>query len=225
MMIFLLVFFMSGYLTINVLLKKQINVICPDVRGKTVEEAKRLVENKGLSLSVLRYERRNDVPLNHITVQKPEANISTRLGRTVMVIVSEGPELIPLPFLEGKTLPSAEEMLKEKDIKIEKIIYAPHPKSGKIIAQSPKGGDEIIKGKGVTLLVGTEENKYFFMPDFKDMTARDLTDEMINKNIKYKINYILSEQMSAKISMTTSVPPKTIFKNDTEIEINVLSGG
>jgi len=225
MLIFLIVFSFSGYLTINILLKRQINVVCPDVRGKTVEEAKRLLEKNGLSLSISRYERRNDVPLNHITVQKPEANISTRLGRTVMVIVSEGPELIPLPVLEGKSIVNAEEILREKDIQISKVIYAPHPKTGRVIAQTPKGGEDIIKGKGVTLLVGIDEDRYYLMPETYDMTSRDLTDEMNNKHIKYRVNYMLSDQISAKIGITTSVPQKTIFKNDKEIEINVLTGG
>jgi eukaryotic-like serine/threonine-protein kinase len=224
-MIFLFAFCFSAYLTIDILLKRQINVICPDIRGKTVEEAKRLVENKGLSLNVSRYERRNDVPYNHITVQRPEANISTRLGRTVMVIVSEGPELIPLPILEGKSLADAEGILKENDIEIVKTIYAPHPKAGKVIAQIPKGGEDVIKGKGVTLFVGIEEDQYFLMPDYKDMTPRDLAGEMSSKNIKHKVNYILEEQNSTKMTITTSVPPKKIFKKDGEIEINVSSGG
>jgi beta-lactam-binding protein with PASTA domain len=221
--IFIFVFSFSAYLTINILLKRQINVICPDIRGKTVEDAKRLVENKGLSLSISRYERRNDVPYNHITVQRPEANISTRLGRTVMVIVSEGPELIPLPILEGKSLADAENILKEKNIEIEKIIYVPHPKAGKVVAQIPKG--DVIKGKGITLFVGVEEDQYFLMPAYKDMTPRDLAEEMAGKNIKHKVSYVLEEQNSTKMTITTSVPPKMIFKNDGEIEIKVLSGG
>jgi beta-lactam-binding protein with PASTA domain len=223
--IFIFVFFFSAYLTINILLKRQINVICPDIRGKTIEDAKRLVENKGLSLSISRYERRNDVPYNHITVQRPEANISTRLGRTVMVIVSEGPELIPLPTLEGKSLADAEGILKEKNIEIAKTIHVPHPKAGKVVAQTPKGGKDVIKGKGITLFVGIEENQYFLMPDYKDMTPRDLVEGMAGKNIKHKIDYILEGQNSTKMAITTSVPPKMIFKNDGEIEIKILSGG
>jgi serine/threonine-protein kinase len=221
--IFIFVFSFSAYLTINILLKRQINVICPDIRGKIVDDAKRLVENKGLSLSISRYERRNDVPYNHITVQRPEANISTRLGRTVMVIVSEGPELIPLPILEGKSLADAEGILKENNIEIEKTIYVPHPKAGKVVAQIPKG--DVIKGKGITLFVGVEEDQYFLMPDYKDMTPRDLAEEMAGKNIKHKVSYALEEQNSTKMTITTSVPPKMIFKNDGEIEIKVLSGG
>jgi len=223
--IFIFVFSFSAYLTINILLKRQISVICPDIRGGTVDDAKRLVESKGLSLSISRYERRNDVPYNHITVQRPEANISTRLGRTVMVIVSEGPELITVPTLEGKSLADAEDILKEKNIEIEKTMRVPHPKAGRVIAQMPKGGEDVIKGKSVTLFVGVEEDQYFLMPDYKDMTPRDLDEEMAGKNIRHRIDYVREEKNSTKMTITTSVPPKMIFKNDGEIEIKVLSGG
>ena len=67
-----LVFGLSTYLTISLLLKFQQTTVCPDVRGKTVEDARELLRKKDLALVVLRYERRNDVPYNHITVQKPE---------------------------------------------------------------------------------------------------------------------------------------------------------
>jgi len=224
-LVFIAVFFFSGYLTINVLLKRQINVLCPDIRGKTIEDAKRLTEAKGLSLSISRYERRNDVPLNHITVQRPEANIPTRLGRTVMVIVSEGPELIQIPVIEGKSLAEAEDILSQKNIEIEKVIYIPHQKEEKIVAQIPKSGEDIVKGKGITVLVGTKQDKFYIMPDFKDMTPRDLTEEMTNKNIKHSIGYEIDEKISSKMIIKTSVAPKTVFKNDSELEIKVLSGG
>jgi beta-lactam-binding protein with PASTA domain len=73
-----IVFGLSTYFTISLLLKFQQTTVCPDIRGKTVEDAREIVRNKGLTLAVLRYERRNDVPYNHITVQKPDANISTK---------------------------------------------------------------------------------------------------------------------------------------------------
>ena len=38
--------FVSVYLTIGLLLKSGGNVICPDIRGKTVDEARRLQKNR-----------------------------------------------------------------------------------------------------------------------------------------------------------------------------------
>jgi eukaryotic-like serine/threonine-protein kinase len=225
----MVVFLLSGYFTVNVLLKTGETVICPDIRGKNVDEAKQLVQSKGLSLSVMKYERRNDVPYNHITVQKPEANISIRKGRIVLVMVSEGPELIQVPKLVGQSVEAAEEILKSIKLEIEKTILVPSDKVGKVIVQIPGEGENVTEGKnGVILFVGTEEKRLYVMPDVKGLDLAELTNEMEKKGIKYRATYIYGRGdyfSRSKSALETSVPSRTIFKRSDEIEIRVPNGG
>ncbi len=219
------VFFLSSYMTINILLKTGTTVICPDVRGQKIEDAKRLMENRGLSLSVVRYEPRNDVPYGYITVQKPEANITVRTGRVVMVLVSEGPELIEIPSFLSRPLEEVEAALREKQIEIGKIIYVPYKKPGRVVAQVPEVGTKLLQGSGVTLFVGQEPSTYYLMPDRKDIDMRALAEELDNKKIKYRLTYgkddFFSPTPGPKIAPT---PPNTIFSRDNEIIINVSGG-
>jgi beta-lactam-binding protein with PASTA domain len=221
------VFLLSLYATVNVLLRTGETVICPDIRGKIVDEAKQIVQKEGLSLSVMKYERRNDVPYNHITVQKPEANISVRKGRIVLVMVSEGPELIQVPRLVGQSIEAAEEILKGINLKIEKTIYVPGEKTGTVILQIPKDGEDVVEGKnGVVLFVGAAAKEFYMMPDIKGLDLSELANELDKKGIKYKATYARSTFFSRSNStLETSVPPKTIFKGDDEIEIRVPNGG
>ena len=214
------VFAFSTYFTISIILKGQETTFCPDIRGKTVEEARRLVQSEGLSFTVLRYERRNDVPYNHVTIQKPDANISTRKGRIVYVIVSEGPELIKAPGLIGQSLEDAQGMLEAKKLTLDKIITIPHAKAGKVIAQIPVEGTEILEQSKVILIVGSEQKAYFLFPDNKNMNLGDITEEMDAKKIKYKINYVRGDQ-AMRSGFDISVPPKTIFSSADELTINV----
>jgi len=220
------VFFVSIYITIDILLKSGNNVVCPDVRGKTVEDAREMAQKKGLPLVVLRYENRSDVPYNHITVQKPEANISIRSGRIIHVIVSEGPKLTEVPNLTGRSLQEAEETLREKNLEVGKIIQIPHTREGKVIAQLPKGGEKTLERKEVILFVGLDKGKYFFLPDVKDLSLWDIQDEMDSKRIKYKITSPPKIDKSAKDgTLRLSLPPHTIFKADEEVLIYINSGG
>jgi beta-lactam-binding protein with PASTA domain len=220
------VFFVSIYITIDILLKSGNNVVCPDVRGKTVEDAREMAQKKGLPLVVLRYENRSDVPYNHITVQKPEANISIRSGRIIHVIVSEGPKLTEVPNLTGRSLQEAEETLREKNLEVGKIIQIPHTKEGKVIAQFPKGGEKTLERKEVILFVGLDKGKYFFLPDVKDLSLWDIQDEMDSKRIKYKITSPPKIDQAAKDgTLRLSLPPHTIFKADDEVLIYINSGG
>jgi beta-lactam-binding protein with PASTA domain len=220
------VFFVSIYITIDILLKSGNNVVCPDVRGKTVEDAREMAQKKGLPLVVLRYENRSDVPYNHITVQKPEANISIRSGRIIHVIVSEGPKLTEVPNLTGRSLQEAEETLREKNLEVGKIIQIPHTREGKVIAQLPKGGEKTLERKEVILFVGLDKGKYFFLPDVKDLSLWDIQDEMDSKRIKYKITSPPKIDKAAKEgTLRLSLPPHTIFKADDEVLIYINSGG
>jgi beta-lactam-binding protein with PASTA domain len=215
------VFIFATYLTISITLKGQETTICPDIRGKTVEEARQLVETKGLSFSILRYERRNDVPYNHITIQKPDANISTRTGRIVYVIVSEGPELIKTPGLVGKSIEEAQGVMDEKRLVVDKIITVPSTKAGKVIAQIPAEGTEILQESKITLIVGSEQRVYLFMPDTKNMDVTELAEEMETKKIKYRLNYVRTDRAARNSGFDLSVPAKTIFSSSDEVVINV----
>ncbi len=217
----IVVFILATYLTISITLKGQKTTICPDIRGKTVEEAKQLVESKGLSFSVLRHERRNDIPYNHITIQKPDANINTRLGRTVYVIVSEGPELIKAPGVIGKTLDEAKKILEAEQLVLDRIITVPGAKVGKIIAQIPPEGTEILQNSQVTFIIGGKQTIYFFIPNIRGLSVTELAEEMEEKEIKYKINYVRNDETSHDSGFSLSVPRRTVFNSSDELVINI----
>ena len=216
-----IVFGLSSYLTISILLKTQQTALCPDVRGKTVEEAKNLVAGKGLSLSILRYERRNDVPYGHVTVQKPDANINTRKGRVVYVIVSEGPEMIKTPGLVGMTLENAEETLTDKQLALDRTINVPDPRAGKVLAQIPAEGTEILQMSNITLFVGAVENTWYLVPDTRKMDMREFIQELNDKKIKYKVRYVRGDEFSQHSSFDLSLPAGTLFSGADELTINV----
>ncbi len=216
----IIVFGLSTYLTISLVLKFQQTTICPDVRGKTVENARELMRNKGLNLVVLRYERRNDVPYNHITVQKPDANISTKKGRVVYVIVSEGPELMKTPSFVGLTTEEAQKMFSEKHLVLDKTVMVPSLKSGKVLAQLPVQGSDILEYGKVTLFVGTEPKSYYLMADTKNINYNELAEELESKGIKYKVRYARGDNTGPK-NIEYSVLPRTLFASTEEIVINI----
>ncbi|HEY3277624.1 MAG TPA: PASTA domain-containing protein [Syntrophorhabdaceae bacterium] len=218
------VFLLSSYMTVNILLKTGATVICPDLRGQKVEDAKRVAEGRGLSLSVLRYEPRNDIPYGYITVQKPEANITVRTGRVVMVLVSEGPELVELPSFVHEKLEEAEANLRAKQMEIEKTIFVPHKNAGQVVAQIPSQGTKLLQGSGVTLFVGQGMKKYYLMPDVKNADINTLSGEMDGKKIKYRFFYGREEPANGSPPKMVATPSKTIFNDEDEIFISVNGG-
>jgi len=126
-----------------------------------------------------------------------------------------------VPGVIGKSLEEAKAVFDEKKLILDKIITVPSSKTGKIIAQMPTEGTEILQDSKVTLIIGGEQKAYFFMPDTRKMDITELAEEMELKKIKYKINYARDEHGPYGSGFSISVPARTIFKSSDEVVINI----
>ena len=222
--VFVLVFFISGYVTMKVLIREEGTTACPDTVGKELPEAKRVAEAKGLSVVVSRYEKRKDVPYNYIISQRPEPNMPVRKGRIVTVVVSEGPLLVSVPLLTGHALPYAQTTLKERYIPLKQVLQVPSHNVGLIVAQSPKSGRSIVDEEGMTLFVSARPKKYYIMPDLVGKPAPEVLAELEAKQIKHKITYVERPGRQPRTILETSVPPRVVVGEDDVIDIKAVGG-
>lgn len=136
----------SGHLTFE-LLSYGKTVEMPDLRGKNIEEAQMLLSANKLYLRVDGEEYDNYLPQGFILRQDIKSGYKLKEGREIGVILSKGPRIRDVPDLIGKTLDSAETILKDKGLRINKIIYvhSSHAEKNIILAQRPepleKGGN------------------------------------------------------------------------------------
>lgn len=217
-------FVFSFYITIEVLLKTEVTVICPEIRGKHIDEARLLLERQGLPLNIVKRERRNDVPVNYISVQRPEANIPIRKGRAVSVIISDGPELGSIPSVLGYSTEEAETVLESKDFHLGTIVTVPGPESGKVVAQNPRPGQTSIVGQKVTLYVAARLKRYYLMPDLRQENPSEVMGELDDKGIRYRAVYGRQVDGTRRI-VSTSVQPGFLFTGDDEITLYAANGG
>jgi eukaryotic-like serine/threonine-protein kinase len=216
---------LSAYLTIGILLKSEDTVMCPDVRGRHVDEAKQIAERHGVSLSVVRYERRNDVPLNHVTVQKPEANIAMRKGRSLNVLVSEGPELVKMPFVVGQNLADAKEIVAAQHLVVDRVIAVPHDEADKVIIQIPEANQDVVHGHKAVLFVGTPAKRYFVMPDLRQASWAEVTQDLEYRKIRYRIVRSTSLPYGSPAVLASSPPAGSVFSSDDEVTLYLGNGG
>lgn len=222
-----LIVILSTYLTISFLLKKDNTIVCPDLRGKSIEAAKQIVEKQGIEINVLRYEHRADVPYNHVTVQKPDANIPMRKGRVINVLLSQGPDMTKVPNLIGQSLEEAHETLDLHNLGIGRIVVVPHREPGKVILQIPAANEEIVEKNKVTLFVAIEPKRYYIMPSIRSEELTNTTSEMDTKKIRFRTTYAQSEftVKPTSRSIGSSPLPRTIFSSDDEVVIQINYGG
>lgn len=136
----------SGHLTFE-LLSYGKTIVMPDLIGKNLNEAQKLLSSNKLHLRLDGDEHDVYIPQGHILRQDIPSGNKLKEGREIGIILSKGPRIKDVPDLVGKALDAADALLKDKGLKINKIIYVHSGFAEKniILAQRPEphesGGD------------------------------------------------------------------------------------
>lgn len=130
-------------------------VTVPEVTGSEIREAYEAIEKLGLRLHV--HENRYDktVPKRIVLSQDPEAGKQVRKGRTILVVVSLGPELMKVPTLSGESLRTAKIKLSNSKLTLGEVTFeeAAYGEEEAVIKQNPSSGKEVPRGERVHLTV------------------------------------------------------------------------
>lgn len=135
----------------NVFSRETIKV--PDVTGKTVVEAQKILENTGFSIT-LKEAYDDKVTPGLVLAQDPAGDEMRKEGSAVYLTVSKGIEMVEVPNVAGKTLSDARKMIERKELalgKVETVFRADG--SGLVIEQSPKANEKIQHGEKVNLVI------------------------------------------------------------------------
>ena len=126
----------------------------PTLAGLPIAEATAAVE--GLQLELVRGDDvfSNDVAEGLVVSQEPAPGTPVERGGTVTVQVSKGPDLVPIPDLDGLSFPEAETALTEAGFVVDSLLGTTE---GTFVSISVDGeevaaGDTFLRGTGVDLV-------------------------------------------------------------------------
>lgn len=223
--VFLVVFVLSTSLTIRLTLKEAPIVSCPDVTGLDYEEAKRVGAEAGLSVVATKWEIRKDMPYNRVLSQRPDAAVSVREGRTITVILSDGPKPTLIPKLVGLSVEEAQGELEARGMPLKKVLYVPNASVGKVIAQSPADGEGILGEGGMVLVAGGREKRFFVMPQIPLDNIAPILQELDKKEIRYSVASTGLPDVLRDEGPTVRMIPRIVFSEDAAIELPAGSTG
>jgi len=127
----------------------------PDLVGLSQEEARRLVEEAGLQLAVVGERHDSSIPALNIIAQMPPAGQMVREGETIGVVISQGPNFVSVPAVEGLPITAAEPGLREMGLDISQKGVWSKEAEGVILSQDPPAGSIVSEGSVVTLIVSS----------------------------------------------------------------------
>jgi serine/threonine-protein kinase len=112
------------------------------------------VEAAGLRL-VFEERYSSNVPVNEVISQDPRPGQEVERGSTVRVVVSLGPELVPVPSLSGLPLEQARVRIDRARLEVGRVtrVFDEQVPEGRVVEQNPQSGTDLEVGDSVDLSV------------------------------------------------------------------------
>jgi eukaryotic-like serine/threonine-protein kinase len=144
-------------------------VTVPNLLGKTLDEADRLLSNAHLMLAQPPKQQYSDRPEGIIiAVTTPFVEGKAPRNSAIEVVVSKGPAPVVVPNVVGATLEDAKQTLEAAQFVVDdsKTKFSTGVERGRVIKQSPDGGKKLQPSETVTLTISLGP-KHFPCPDFR----------------------------------------------------------
>ncbi|RKY64432.1 MAG: hypothetical protein DRP99_02135 [Candidatus Latescibacterota bacterium] len=159
----------------------------PDVTDRPLEEARKILSEKGFRVRI--EEERYDpyVPKGCIISQRPEPFSKAKLGRRIYLVVSKGRPLREVVDVCGVSVRQAKLRLEQAGLRLGEMKEVPSsvPK-GVVIGQAPKAGTEVPEGTRVDLIVSSGLGPKR-MPDLVGMPLEEAEEVLEREGLPFRV--------------------------------------
>lgn len=155
----LLFAFILGFVMINFIMNKVVgkkNIIeTPKLVEVHKDVARKRCKEMGLYTQIVKEEYNDEIEKNYIISQDPIPEKRIKKNRTIEVVVSKGPKLVRVPFLETLTKRQASLRLKNIGLKEGKINYrySDNVKKGQVIYTEPPAEEQVPLRSEIELFI------------------------------------------------------------------------
>ena len=210
--------------------------VVPNLSGKTVVEAKEILDKQHLKSGKEQGEFSDSVAKGYIIKTNPAAGTKKQRGDKINLIVSKGPNSFEMPNYVGETRAKAEEDLKNtykvssKMITIEEVETFDYA-AGTVLEQTPASGKQYsLSSKTKIVLKVAKETTSIEMPNYVGSTYDFARSNLIEiygikeSNIKIRKTNHLPDGVSVSAGQIVSQTPEvssTVDINRTRIVLTV----
>ena len=199
-------------------------VTMPNLVGKNVSEASKMLQSRGL---VLRVADRiySDQPINVVLRQTPPAGLLMKVSQQAHVVLSLGPRELEIPMLEGNSLRASRVELLRQGLQLGEVsaINMPDEPADTIVLQDP-GPRSGASSPRVDVLVsqGPRETDYV-MPHLVGLMEAEAQHRLDQAQIRRKVNYVSAPQWPHGAVMDQSPLAGTKVPSTATIDLTVAN--
>ncbi|WP_102400626.1 Stk1 family PASTA domain-containing Ser/Thr kinase [Haloimpatiens massiliensis] len=198
-------------------------VVVPNIVGLNKEEAKKLVEEKGLVFLVQSSEA-SDKPEGEVISCSPNEGAKVKAKTEVKAIISAGNKKVKVPDLKNLNIEEAKRKIIENDLNVGNIKFETSSqfKNGRVMEQSPSSGSEVSSGEKIDLIVSKGEEGMVLVPDLSNQDIKEV--EQMLKSLKLKLGNKVEINTNDKTKdgkvYNQSIAPNTKIEEGTEINVS-----
>ena len=193
----------------------------PYVNGLDIKDAEELLTREGLKYEEM-YFNTDDVKVNVVMVQKPEADTVVRKGDTVMLSVSSGPSQLQMPDVQGMSMEDATALLKSYGFipTCERVINGDCA-IDTVVSQTPAAYEKVNKDTPVTISISGGKTT---VPLLKNLSLAE-AEELLKQNqlrINPVLTYVDTRNAKEHGKITGQSPAENLdVMLDSEVSLNV----
>ncbi|KJS81464.1 MAG: hypothetical protein JM58_16880 [Peptococcaceae bacterium BICA1-8] len=130
-------------------------ILVPDIIELSAPEAQRILAAENLKMAIEREIPHPDIKKDHIISQDPLPETRTKSGRTIQVLVSSGPALVPVPNVVGSSQIIADVNITNAGLTVGKVEqqYSSQYANGIVMGQYPEAGGLVPEKSSIDLVV------------------------------------------------------------------------
>ena len=222
----MVVIIVGAFFTYNYLIGAN-SVSAPDVRNKTLEEAKVTIVKAGLEVGDITEVASDDVKEKTVIDSDPKAGKKVRKGSKVDLRVSSGKKTVDMPNFVGideENVRRNASKLGFKNITVEKVESDRYD-TGKVVSQNIPAGTEIIPKEKELIIQVSSGKKKVSMPNLvgeESSRAESVIASYGFKNVSYKEEY--SDKEAGTVISQSIRSGSSIIPSEESLEIIISKG-
>ena len=203
------------------------SVSTPDVRNKTVDEAKVAIVKAGLEVGDITEVASDDVKEKTVIDSDPKAGKKVKKGAKIDLRVSSGKKTVDMPNFVGMdedTVRKNASKLGFRNITVEKV-ESDNYDTGKVVSQNIKAGTEIVPKEKELIIQVSNGKKKITMPNLVGEDSSNIESVLSSygfKNVTYKEEY--SDKESGTIISQSIRTGSNIVPSEESLEIVISKG-
>lgn len=193
----------------------------PAVLEMNVKDAEELLTREGLKYEEMFFNNEN-VKVNTVFVQKPEADTVVRKGDTVLLSVSSGPAQLTMPELMGMNMDEATTLVRNMGLipTFERVIS--DSSQDTVVSQNPAAQTKVDKDTLVTITISGGKTT---VPVLKNMTLAEAEDALRQNGLKMgtSLNYVDTRNAKEHGKVSGQSPAENMdVMLDTEVSLSIF---